>query len=410
MTRKIYNWIEGADLKEHSARKLKILREYIRKYLKVRCGLPRQERFRLAIIDGFAGGGRYKCGTPGSPLVFIEELRHASETLNITRAAQGAPHLSIHCLLILNDSSKEALHNLRNNVEPIIAEIKEKNTKLHLEIIYSNGEFQQIYPEIREKLIRDRYANVIFNLDPCGHSHVSRGQIVDIIRTFKRSEVFYTLMISSLLAFLKKTDPSRLNQQLRHIDMSTDQLSRLEAVMSRQEWLGVGERIVFDAYQSCAPFVSPFSINNPNGWRYWLLHFSNMYRARQVYNDVLHENRSQQAHFGRSGLEMLSYDPRDEGRSLYLFDEDGRVQAREQLANDIPKLISHAGDAMTMLEFYEAIYNGTPAHSDDIHRALLASPDVEIINPNGNERRSANAVSVEDVVRIKRQRSFFGLL
>ena len=79
--------------------------------------------------------------------------------------------------------------------------------------------------------------------------------------------------------------------------------------MSQKDWLGTAEKIVFDAFRLCATYVSPFSINNPGGWRYWLIHFANAYRARQDYNNILHDNASLQAHFGRSGLNMLSFDP-----------------------------------------------------------------------------------------------------
>src|SRR3546814_15689587 len=92
--------------------------------------------------------------------------------------------------------------------------------------------------------------------------------------------------------------------------------------MSRNDWLGTAENIVFDAFRLCAPYVSTFSINNPGGWRYWLIHFANAYRARQVYNNILHDNASLQAHFGSSGLNMLSYDPRHDGM---LRSEDRRV-------------------------------------------------------------------------------------
>jgi three-Cys-motif partner protein len=78
---KPYEWADGAKLEEHSRRKHKILREYVFDYLTVRCKLPQQERFRLAIVDGFTGGGRYQCGTPGSPLIFIEELKRAVEAV-----------------------------------------------------------------------------------------------------------------------------------------------------------------------------------------------------------------------------------------------------------------------------------------------------------------------------------------
>jgi three-Cys-motif partner protein len=85
MVEKSYAWLDGAVLEEHTKRKHKILREYIARYLRVRCAFPQQSRFRLAIVDGFAGGGRYAGGASGSPLIFIEELRVATDDLLTTR-------------------------------------------------------------------------------------------------------------------------------------------------------------------------------------------------------------------------------------------------------------------------------------------------------------------------------------
>jgi hypothetical protein len=164
---------------------------------------------------------------------------------------------------------------------------------------------------------------------------------------------------------------------------------------------------VFETFRTCAPFVSPFSINNPDGWRYWLIHFGNFYRARQVYNNVLHENSSAQAHFGRSGLNMLSYDPSHEDGSLYLFDLSGREAAKNQLLTDIPKLISGSGDVIAVGDFYESIYNTTPAHTDDVHSAIIENPDVEVITPAGGERRKANTIAIGDMLKLKPQTSFY---
>ena len=61
MVAKPYTWADGANLDDHSRRKHKILREYSQQYLMVRCQDPRQTRFRLAVVDGFSGGGRYTC-------------------------------------------------------------------------------------------------------------------------------------------------------------------------------------------------------------------------------------------------------------------------------------------------------------------------------------------------------------
>jgi hypothetical protein len=186
-----------------------------------------------------------------------------------------------------------------------------------------------------------------------------------------------------------------------------DLLADLPKWTSQQEWLGAAERVVFEALGGCAPFVSPFSIHNPNGWRYWLIHFANSYRARQVYNDILHNNSSMQAHFGRSGLRMLSYDPAHESGTLYLFDMSGRQTAKSQLLDDIPKMIAETSDVVVVRDFYSGIYNLTPAHTDDIHAAIIENPDIEVVTPNGGTRRRANTIGPDDLLRLKMQRSFF---
>ncbi len=170
--------------------------------------------------------------------------------------------------------------------------------------------------------------------------------------------------------------------------------------------LGRVEKIAFNTLKGSARFISPFSIHNTDGWRYWLMHFANSHRARQVYNDILHENSSLQAHFGRSGLNMLSYNPSHEG-ALYLFDDASRELAKKALYDDIPRLISEHSDAMTVGEFYEATYNETAAHSDDIHKMMIENPDVKIITLSGGERRKFNTIKRDDILKINTQKSFF---
>ncbi|APH56876.1 Hypothetical protein GbCGDNIH6_7304 [Granulibacter bethesdensis] len=407
MVEKRYEWADGAVLEEHSRRKHKILREYVFDYLTVRCKLPQQERFRLAIVDGFAGGGRYQCGAAGSPLIFVEELKRAVEAVNTQRVVQGLGAIEVECLLVFNDASRDAIELLKTHVAPMQADIALTCPKLHLKVEYLNDFFEIAYPKIKALLGQGRYRSVIFNLDQCGHSHVERGTILDIMHSWPAAEIFYTFVITSLLAFLQKDEPERLRSQLDHLGIPANDMQALDGLMSRKDWLGTAEKIVFDAFRLCAPYVSPFSINNPGGWRYWLIHFANAYRARQVYNNILHDNASLQAHVGRPGLNMLSYDPRHDERMLYLFDDRGRASAKTQLLDDIPRLVTEAGDAISVMEFYESIYNVTPAHADDVHAAIIENPDLEVITPFGGERRKANTIAVNDIIKLKNQRSFF---
>ena len=407
MVQKLYDWPTGVTLADHSRRKHKILREYFLNYLEVRCQVPLQSRFRLAVIDGFAGCGRYSCGTGGSPVIFMEGLKSATELINLKRGVQGLGKIEIECLLVLNDADRNVVEILKGNMAPLHGEIKESVPNLHLRVEYLVQEFEKAYPVVKRFLSEGRYRNVLFNLDQYGHSHVYYRTLVDIMRSYPSAEVFYTFAFKALVSYLKKSDPTFLAAHLAKIGLDSDDLKDLQSDMSRKSWLGAAERLVFEKFRTCAPYVSPFSINNPGGWRYWLIHFANSYRARQVYNNVLHANSSFQAHFGRSGLEMLHYDPVHETGTLYLFDEPGRETAKEQLINDIPRLISDSGDAMRMADFYGNIYNMTPAHSEDIHAAIIDNPDITVITSVGGERRKANTITVSDVLKLKAQTSFF---
>ena len=409
MVKKRYEWIDGAKLQDHSKRKHKILREYVFDYLTVRCTLPQQERFRLAIVDGFAGGGRYQCGTAGSPLIFIEELKRASEAVNKLRMDRSLAPIEVECLLVFNDANRDAINLLKASVTPLLADIVQNCPKLYLRVEYMHDLFEVAYPKIKSLLEQGRYRSVLFNLDQYGDRHVERETILDIMRSYPAAEIFYTFMIDSLLAFLQKNQPEQLRKRLDHLGLTDTNVQLLNGMMARNEWLGTAERIVFDTFRTCAPYVSPFSINNPDGWRYWLIHFANAYRARQVYNNILHGNASLQAHFGRSGLNMLHYDPRHDEGLLYLFDDDARSSAKDQLFVDIPRLVGESGDVMPVMDFYESIYNTTPAHADDVHISIIENPDLEVITPTGGERRKANTISDKDVIKLRKQRSFFPL-
>ena len=408
MAKSDYDWENGAVLKEHTARKLKVLREYFEEYLRVRCVLPQQTRFKLCVVDGFSGGGRYKNGEPGSPVVILETLIQLSNEINIERAVDGKAPLEIGCRLILNDAKPSVIALLKENLAPLLAAAKEEAPHLVVEVQYLSKKFEAVYPSIRQTLRDGRFKNVLFNLDQCGDKMVGMETLSDILRTFQTSgEIFLTFMIKSLLAFLQKSNPNALQVRLRHLGITSDNLAPLDGMLSKNEWLGTAEKIVFDAFQGCAPFVSTFSLNNPEGWQYWLIHFSNVPRARQVYNDVLHENASHQAHFGRSGLSlnMFAFDPDKIGR-MYMFEAGDREVAINELAEDIPRLVEDFGDAMLVGDFYNSAYNLTPSHSEDIKSGMFLNPDLEVLTPTGNVRRKSHTIEVGDTLRIKRQKSF----
>ncbi|WP_428244001.1 three-Cys-motif partner protein TcmP [Gynuella sp.] len=406
MAKKDYDWENGAVLEDHSRKKHTILAKYFEQYLLVRCRIPNMERFRLAVVDGFSGSGEYACGTHGSPLILLETVINALNFINHKRIADGFRTLSIECLFIFNDLQKVAIDKLKQNIAPLEAVIRTHNN-IKTEIIYQCKPFEKIYPDIKQKISDGSYSNVFFNLDQCGTSHVSLSTIRDIVNSWKSSEVLFTFAIETLLSYLP-TDPN-LPRTIVSQQMDTEIYAALRdtnVVINKKEWLGRVEQIVSNHLRDCAVYVSPFSIHNPNGWKYWLVHFAKSYRARQVYNDILHDDDVEQAHFGRSGLKMLSYNPSNEGQ-LYLFNESSRESAKADLYDDIPRFISESGDMLLMQDFYSAIYSETPAHSDDIHDMIIENSDLEVITDSGGTRRSANAIKSTDFIKLKPQRQMF---
>ena len=82
-----FDWSGGPpELDIHGKAKHEILREYIISYLKVVCQQQRMPEFKIALVDGFAGGGVYKGEREGSPLVLLRAVDEAKFLINNSRA------------------------------------------------------------------------------------------------------------------------------------------------------------------------------------------------------------------------------------------------------------------------------------------------------------------------------------
>ncbi|MCG7968868.1 MAG: three-Cys-motif partner protein TcmP [Candidatus Thiodiazotropha endolucinida] len=404
MVKKRYDWEHGAKLEDHTKKKHEILRRYFREYLLTRCKIPQQEKFRLAIVDGFSGAGAYECGSFGSPLIFADVLQKTTVEINLEREKKGLKPILIECLLVFNDCDPNVIEKLKQNLAPILLEV-ESFKYLHIETNFHSSSFENVYKIIKHRLLAARCRNVFFNLDQCGYSHVTSDILRDIISSWNSAEILLTFLIESMLTFLSPDNSAngvpleplmgkKINQLLKDRDQ----------IIGKKEWIAEAEMIAFSTLKNCATYVSPFSIHNPNGWQYWLMHFATSYRARQVYNNVLHQCDAQ-AHFGRSGLNMLSYNPAHEGQ-LYLFNASSRQAAKEALYDDIPRFVADSGDVITMQDFYAAAYSETPAHSEDIHDMIIENSDIEVITETGGLRRKASTIKPSDTLKLKDQKSF----
>lgn len=400
-----YDWANGATLHEHSRKKHAILEEYLHLYLSVRCSYPRR-KLRLAVVDGFCGGGRYKCGSDGSPIIFARAAIEAVKGINFQRDIDGMPPIDVELLLVINDFDPSAVKLCEQHLAPYVAKARDPEGHLTLNVHTLSEKFESAYIKIKTILSESGFdKNVIFCLDQYGTRDVEFKTLKDILTTYNRAEVFFTFSISTFLTYLPKTDPVELERRLSKFNVSLDQITEDRAWINGNDLLAEVEFLVFENLKNIGPFTSPFSIHNPDGWRYWLIHFANHDRARQVYNDVLHRNAGTQAHAGRIGLKMLSFDPQRDA-SLYLFDKQDRDRALDQLYADIPEVVFDLGGSVSVESFYKHIYNDTPSHSDDIHKAMIENPELIVQTETGAERRVAHQIKRNDRLVLKSQRTF----
>ena len=102
---------------------------------------------------------------------------------------------------------------------------------------------------------------------------------------------------------------------------------------------------------------------------------------------------------------MLAHDPNEE-KTLYLFNMSARDQAKDLLQEDIPRFLCDGGKPLLVKDFYERIYNNTPAHSDDINSAIIGSRELTIKTPAGGVRRKPGQIETKDYIEFKKQSSF----
>ncbi|MBX9824185.1 MAG: hypothetical protein K2Y27_04230, partial [Xanthobacteraceae bacterium] len=86
--------------------------------------------------------------------------------------------------------------------------------------------------------------------------------------------------------------------------------------------------------------------------------------------------------------------------------DDSRLITSETTPPSFPTNPATA-PAVAVEQFYGTIYRLTPAHTDEIHAAIIENPDLEVTTEGGGERRKPNTIRAGDTLRMKQQRTFF---
>ena len=412
-----YDWKIGEDLPElgaHSVAKHRILQRYLDRYIDICAVTPVQEKLKLTIVDGFAGGGRYSFRgdeLPGSPIILMRTIAAAQERLNAARP-KG---FRIETRFVFIDDNK-------HHTDFLMAEIEQSEFSglLGNAVTVLTCKFSQAVDAlIRDAKNHTRKGRSLFILDQYGWSDVMFSDVRKILANLPKAEVFMNFAVDSLIDYL--SDKTAGSQAHRNIDLSPAQISELVQHRTREKaWRAIIQNELYEHIQrwTGAQYYSPFFVRSPKSGRsYWLLHLSRHREARNLIGEIHWDESNVSTHHGRPGLGSLGFSPNMSPEQLPLdfnFDEMALERSMTTLEDQIPSYVRTAvsnGRMTSLNEVFGNECNDTPVTSPIIQKALVKLRDekeLKIISKDGKEKPRAQRLDWADRVVLPPQRTLFG--
>lgn len=397
----------------HSLAKHRVLRSYLERYVSVLTSDPRQDQFRLTLVDGFAGGGIYldsrtKEERPGSPLIMLQAMRVAQDAAQELRSKPF--NLDVRYFFV--EKRRQSFEFLTKAIGD-----SEFSPQISDKIQLLQGDFESHVPAIIKSIKeRGRAGRAIFVLDQCGYTDAPLGTIRNILESLENSEVILTFATDFLISYLNEDEKTQ--QILEKAGISLPAKSIATAKDAR-EW----RRLIQFALhreipeRTCAKYYTPFFIRSAESNRdLWLVHLSGHYRARDVMVGLHWKECTDFAHYGRSGLRMLGYDQRkDEEWSKqkmlpgFYFDDTALASSQEELIEELPERIHPNKDGIPFNGLFAELTNDCPVTAEimmDVVSDLARQGIVRIVSKKGTSRRRGLQHGTDIIIPSRQTRIF----
>ena len=415
-----YDWDSGpAEIQQHSIAKHNVLKAYLAAYFPTLISSPKQEVFRVTMVDAFAGGGLFLHANTGqnvkgSPLIFLDAAREAEFTVNEGRARKVRFEVD-HIFVDANRSA--CLH-----LDKVLREAGH-GAGIGQSIQIRNARFQdeadQVIEFIRQKSPKN--GRSIFALDQYGYAEVPTDLIRKIFANLASAEVILTFAVDSFLNYANSGSTTRSTLANIGIADAFDGVDIETVKGSDKQWrLFIQSRLYRSLVAKCgARHYTPFFIRNNEGHGdYWLIHLSQHPIARDVMADVHWKNHNRFIHYGGAGLDMFGYEPQADGKFTgqtalgFEFDGYAREASVEALRAQIPHRVYANESGISFGELFMSSCNDSPATASIYRSALellVQDRTLEVVSREGVQRRSAMAIHVADQIMQPRQTTLFGL-
>lgn len=412
-----YEWNDPNDpplIEAHSLTKHEVIRFYLERYIEVLTADPRIDKLRLNIVDGFAGGGRYRdekgqvCD--GSPLIFLKTVQASEAAIKINRTKD----FKIFGRFYFVEEDPRAAAFLKT--------VLSEN-----DFRYGGGSpvtlIQQPFADTLATIIDDIKTagkkRTIFLLDQYGYTDVPFSALRTILTKLPDAEIVMTFATDALINYMCTTDEYLAAIRKLQLDniLTKTKIEELKVQEPHEARFAV-ERLLHESFisKTGAKFYTPFFITSSKSSRsYWLVHLSGHTKARDEMTKAHWAFKNHFSHYGLPGLNMLGFDPDadllqklHQGAFDFYFDDSAETRTASSLLEDIPRALHGVGE-IKFSEFFSKICNTTPAHSEQIKEALidLTNSNVLSVYGHGNRpRRTASGIAGEDIIVLKPQNKF----
>lgn len=281
----------------HSLARHQVLARYIARYMQVRTQVPRQDGTKITLVDGFAGGRRYRredtgAVHPGSPLLMMRALKYAEAEI----AARKKKPLRLDARFVFVEKSPQNAAYLR-------MVLPEGGHAGREDVAVVEGSFEEkVHAIVADIQARGRADRSIFLLDQYGYKDVFLGTTRDLFAKLPQAEVVLTFATDWLIDPLADTPLHA--KALSGLGLSPAQLLEHE---DGPLWRRAIELELLGHLQAetGAKFYAPFFVVSPDAHRsYWLVHLSGHPKARDVMTQLHWEIHNCFAHYAGAGLDM----------------------------------------------------------------------------------------------------------
>ncbi|WP_126221036.1 three-Cys-motif partner protein TcmP [Burkholderia vietnamiensis] len=418
MAKRHYDWTNGpAELEPHSLTKHQVLVDYLIRYFQQRLLNARgRDRFRITLVDGFCGGGRYQVkGTGelvlGSPLRLLQAVKEASFKINEDRPKA----ILFDVRYVFIDKDKKALGHLREVLRQEGYE-REIGDTIHI----MHAEFGAAVDEVLARVAQHtpRSGTALFFLDQYGYAEVPATLIRKIFASARDAEVVLTFHVSSFATYTNDELARKISSTLQ-VDIfkrlggrSIDEIKQNEA-----DWRRFIQAALYEALvDGCgAGFFTPFFIRGTGAGHgeYWLVHLSQHHRAQDVMKQVHWQHSNHFVHYGGAGLDMLA--PQTMGflqdfDGGFRFDDVARAKSDKELVVQLARRLFDQTNPKPFSLVFSETCNGSPATASmykDALAILISEGEATMRSADGKPRYRARYMRDTDVVDKPKQFKLF---